>query len=116
MQWLKKEFGLNDAQFARIVALHDAYGAKCGAMCSEIIKANNKLEILLQSSRGVVTSEIKAAMADVSAADLTCRQNMLEHIYAVSREMSPVNGERYRKMMEAQILQRDMQHRNLTPH
>lgn len=113
LQWLKSEFALDNDQFTHVVALHNAYAPKCEAMCSGIIKANKKLETLLNSSQGIITPEIKAAMIDLNTADLNCRQNMLEHIYAVSREMSPANGERYRRMMEAQILQQDMRHDNL---
>lgn len=115
MQWLKKEFALTDGQYAKISALHDTYAAKCGEMCSEIMRTNNRLETLLNTSNGTVTPEIKSALAEVNTADLNCRQTMLEHIYAVSREMSPANGERYRRMMEAQVLQRDMNHSSLAP-
>ena len=115
MQWLKHEFALNDDQFNRIAEMHAAYAEKCGAMCGRIIDARRKLQTLLRASGGQVTPEIKSALANASAAELECRQEMLDHIFAVSRAMPTASGERYRQMMEDAILKGSQNHTSLAP-
>ena len=115
MQWLRQEFALNDQQYNRIVEMHDAYAQHCGEMCGMILQSRAKLQTLLEASHGAVTPEIKAALANASAAELDCRQSMLDHIFAVSRVMSPENGERYREMMEQHIVQGSQSHMSLAP-
>lgn len=115
LQWLHREFALTDEQFTRIAEMHAAYKPKCDAMCANLMTAHTKLETLLRASNGTVTPELKAALADISAIELDCQQGMLEHVFAVSKVMPPASGERYRQMMEAQILQRGPHYTHLSP-
>ena len=109
MEWLKCEYHLSDAQFARIQQLHRQYAPKCDLMCEKISKANDRLDQLVNSNR-TVTPEVTAAMKECLAAQAECREAMLGHVYAVSAEMSPEDGARYLQMMKARIVEPALPH------
>ena len=58
LAWLKQEFKLSDAEFARITALHEAYLPQCGERCRAIAQQNARLKELLAKD-SIVTSEIE---------------------------------------------------------
>src|SRR5258708_35453523 len=60
MEWLKCEYHLSDAQFARIQQLHRQYAPTCDLMCAKIARANERLDQLVGASRKV-TPEVAAA-------------------------------------------------------
>ena len=109
MEWLKCEYHLSDAQFARIQQLHRDYAPTCDLMCEKIAKANGKLDQLVNTNR-TVTPEVTAAMKECLAAQAECREAMLGHVYAVSAEMSRQDGARYLQMMKARIVEPAMPH------
>lgn len=104
MQWLRREYHLTDAQFARIEEMHRAYAPKCGLMCQKIAKADVKLDQLISASK-TVTPEVAAALKESAAVQEECREAMLGHIYAVSAAMPPEEGARYLQMMKGHIIQ-----------
>lgn len=104
LDWLRHEFNLSDAQFARISEMHTAYRPKCDAMCAKISEANSQLDSLIESQKAV-TPEIEAALKRCAAVQEECRRAMLGHAYAVSNEMNPGNGARYLKMVKARVIQ-----------
>src|SRR6266700_5848618 len=63
LAWLKKEFKLSDAEFARISQLHEAYLPQCRERCMRIKEQNQKLKQLLSRSE-TVTPEIQNLLAD----------------------------------------------------
>lgn len=79
MAWLRAEFHLNDAQFAAIKQLHDAYGAECAQHCSAIMAAKKR----------------SAPAADVAALEKICVDSMTEHFNRVAALMPPGEGARY---------------------
>ena len=107
MEWLRREFHLTDAQFARIREMHRAYAPKCGLMCMKIADANAHLDTLIDAS-GAVTPEIAAALQESAAVQEECRRALLGHVYAVAAEMPPADGARYRRMMKARLIQPGM--------
>jgi hypothetical protein len=109
MEWLKCEYHLSDAQFARIQQLHWQYAPKCNLMCEKIAKANDRLDQLVSANK-TVTPEVTAAMKECLAAQAECREAMLGHVYAVSAEMSPEDGARYLQMMKARIVEPALPH------
>jgi hypothetical protein len=115
LRWLRSEFELNDEQFRRVVALHDEYKPQCDALCDTLTGAKESLRDEMQRSGGEVTPAMRAALTAVAAAEVKCRQGMIEHVYAVSREMTPENGKRYRQMIEAHLLDGGA-HQRLSPH
>lgn len=106
LRWLKKEFHLNDQQAEKIRALHAAYLPQCDAMCERIREADATLQKLTVNS-SEITPEIKAALAQSQEVRAQCQQAMLQHVYAVSREMSPTDGQRF--------IERMSHHLNSTP-
>ena len=110
MQWLRREYHLSEAQFARIAQMHRDYAPKCDLMCAKIMEANGRLDRLISASKAV-TPEVAAAMKESLAVQNECREAMLGHVYAVSAEMSPADGARYLEMMKARIVETALGHR-----
>ena len=79
MAWLRAEFGLDDAQFAAIKALHDDYGVQCAEHCSAIMNAKRR----------------QAPAVEIAALEQVCVQSMTTHFQRVARLMPAAEGERY---------------------
>jgi hypothetical protein len=109
MEWLRREYHLSDAQFARIRQLHREYAPKCNLMCEKIAKANARLDQLIPANR-TYTPEVEAAMTECLAVQSECRQALLAHVYAVSAEMAPTDGARYLEMMKSRIVEPGLAH------
>lgn len=98
LAWLRHEFRLDDAQFARVAALHSAYRPTCADLCRRIAEQNRLLqEAALRTN--VLTPAVAALVAETGKVRDECRAAMLAHLYAVSREMSPEEGRRYLELM-----------------
>ncbi len=104
MEWLRREFQLNDAQFESVRWRHQEYMPVCDAMCAKIMTANARLEELIQSQKAL-TPEIEAALQECVHVQGECRRAMLGHVYAVGAEMPPDQGARYIAMMKARVIQ-----------
>ncbi len=109
MEWLRREFKLTDAQFTKVKQLHEVYRPGCDQMCQRIAAANSEADALISTSQGV-TPEIDAALKKCAALQNECRQALLAHVYAVSAEMNPGEGQRYTRMMTARIVQPGLSH------
>lgn len=94
LAWLKKEFNLSDAEFARISELHEAYLPQCRERCRRIGEQNAKLQELLAQST-TVTPEIRSLLAERAKTRADCEAEMLKHFWEVSRTMPPEQGRRY---------------------
>jgi hypothetical protein len=104
MEWLKMEFHLTETQFARIQELHREYAPKCDEMCEDIANENLKLDALIRANH-MVTAEVNEALSECVAVQGNCRRALLGHVYAVSAEMSPTDGNRYVQMMKQRIIE-----------
>ncbi len=91
LAWLKTEFHLSDAEFARISALHNAYLPECAERCRHIEELNAHLKHLL-SATNTVTPEIENLLAERARTRSDCEAEMLKHFLAVSRTMPPEQG------------------------
>lgn len=98
LEWLRQEFRLNDAQFARVSALHQAYRPTCADLCRRIAERNERLRAAVARTN-VVTEEIRTLVTETGRARDDCRQAMLTHLYAVAAEMPPEAGQRYLQIM-----------------
>jgi hypothetical protein len=94
LSWLKKEFRLGEADFARIEQLHQRYLPHCREMCAQVDAINQRLKDLLATTNQV-TPEIEQALADAAQTRTKCQVMMFEHFYEVSRAMPPEQGRRY---------------------
>jgi hypothetical protein len=101
LAWLKKEFKLTDADFNRIVKLHEAHLPQCAQRCMRIAELNDKLEQLVAKA-STVTPEIQTVLAERAKMRADCEAEMLSHFLAVSRMMPPEQGQRYLEWVEQQ--------------
>ncbi len=101
LAWLKREFKLSDAEFARITKLHEAYMPQCAKRCLRIAEQNQKLgQLLAQASS--VTPEIQNLLSERAKTRADCEAEMLNHFLEVSRTMPPEQGQRYLQWVEQQ--------------
>jgi hypothetical protein len=101
LAWLKQEYHLSDAEFARISRLHAAYLPQCRVRCQRIAQLNARLQQLLATAT-TVTPEIKSLLAERATTRAECESEMLEHFLQVSRTMPPEQGQRYLAWVERQ--------------
>ncbi len=94
LAWLKHEFNLSAAEFARISELHESYMPDCTEMCKRIASKNAELKLLLANTN-VLTSEIEQKLSESSQLRFECQKMMLEHFLSVSRAMPAEQGKRY---------------------
>jgi len=103
LAWLKKEFKLSDAEYDRIVRLHEAYLPQCAERCRTIEEQNRELGQLLAQSTNV-TPQIQTLLKQRAETRATCETEMLKHFLAVSRTMPPEEGRHYLAWVEQQTL------------
>lgn len=102
--WLRREFRLNDAQFSRIQALHQAYQPVCAEHCRRIMELQKHMEELEQTG-SKSSPDYTAAQAEWQAVTRECNQTTLRHLQQVSAEMNPDDGRRYLDLMVPHIAQ-----------
>ncbi len=105
LAWLKKEFKLSDAEFARISELHAAYLPQCAARCQRIEEQNQKLRQLF-SQASTVTPEIQDLLNERARMRADCEAEMMKHFIAVSKTMPADQGRRYLEWVEKQTFLR----------
>lgn len=103
LAWLQQEYQLNDAQFARLCELHDAYRPTCMEMCRKIDAKNAQLQKLLAATN-VITPEIKQALGEAAQIRAECEAAMLDHFYKVAQTMPPEQGMRYLEWVQQETL------------
>src|SRR5258708_37336713 len=86
--WLKTEFHLSDAEFARISELHASYQPHCAEMCRRIDAKNAEIHQLLARAN-TVTPEVDQKMREAQQLRAECQIAMLKHFFAVSQSMPP---------------------------
>ena len=74
LAWLKKEFALSDAEFARISALHEAYMPQCAERCRVTEQQNRKLKELLAKD-ATITPEIQSLLTERAKNRAQCRRS-----------------------------------------
>lgn len=104
--WIKQEFKMSDAAFARLSQLHEAYLPQCRERCRVIRQTNDKLGQLLATTSDV-TPEIESALAERAKMRSECQTAMLKHFFEVSRTMPPEQGRRYLAWVQEQTCLRE---------
>ena len=94
LAWLKEEFHLSDAEFARISRLHESYLAGCAERCRRIDEKSEQIKGLLAATN-TVTPEIEAALFDAARLRAECQKEMLRQFFEVSKTMPAEQGRRY---------------------
>ncbi|MGD9896904.1 MAG: periplasmic heavy metal sensor [Candidatus Methylacidiphilaceae bacterium] len=103
LQWLRRELRLSEQQLEAIARLQEAHRPRCQAMCRQILAADSKLRELLRQNHSM-TPEILAAMAERDRLRSDCRQAFLQHVYAVSGELSAKQRQRYLTLVSDELL------------
>src|SRR4051812_33525318 len=83
LAWLKKEFSLSDAEYARVTELHAAYLPACQERCRRIAAKDAELRALLKTN--AFTAAIETKLAEAAQLRAECQAAMLKHFYAVSQ-------------------------------
>lgn len=107
LQWLRAEFDLDDAQFARIKALHESYAVVCAEHCLEIQKAERARRQLAES--GADPAALAAAERRVEELRKFCESAIAAHVRECASHMSPESGSRYLALVLPKIA--DFDHR-----
>lgn len=108
LEWLRRDFGLSDQQFAAIKKLHDEYGLVCEEHCRSIQDALGARDQLRKS--GVATAEqLAAADRRYEELRLVCETAIAAHVRQCAALMSPAAGERYLALVLPKI--KDFDHR-----
>lgn len=101
LAWLKREFHLSDAEYARVTELHAQYLPRCAERCRRIEDQTAQLRRLLHATP-TITTEVRTLIAQRATLRAECEAEMLEHFLAVSRSMPPAEGQRYLEWVERQ--------------
>ncbi len=104
--WLRREFHLSDAQFARIQALHEAYQPVCAEHCNRIMAVRQRLAEL-ERAAAKNSPAYTAALEEWAALKRECNEATLQHLRKVAGEMDPGQGSRYLDLMVPRITQFD---------
>jgi len=94
LEWMQQEFLLDDATFAKVKALHEAYEPTCADLCLAIAKANTRVRDLTAQSRAM-TPELAGAIREAQLRQADCRTAMLRHIYETAALLPPEAASRY---------------------
>jgi hypothetical protein len=103
LAWLKQEFRLSDAEYARLCQMHQGYLQGCAERCQRIDAINEHLKDLLAATNAI-TPEIQATLAQAAQLRAECQTEMLRHFFEVSRTMPPEQGKRYLAWVQAQTI------------
>jgi len=94
LDWLRKEYHLNNAEMARIQKLHADYLSQCAVMCQMVAAKKQEVSAALNNTTNVspVTEE---KLSELAACRAQCQSKMLQYFVQVSQVMSPEEGRRY---------------------
>jgi hypothetical protein len=99
LDWLRKEFRLNDAEMARIHKLHENYLSQCAAMCRMVAAKKQEVEEALSNATNA-SPVAEQKLAELAACRAQCQSQMLRYFAAVSQVMPPEQGRRYLTEMQ----------------
>lgn len=107
LAWLRADFQLTDAQFARIKQLHESYSVVCEEHCRAIQEAARERQALRE--RGAEPAVLAAAERKVQELRAVCETAIAAHVRQCAAEMSPEAGQRYLALVLPKIA--DFDHR-----
>lgn len=107
LEWLRREFGLTDAQFARASELHRAYRPTCEGLCAKVMASHEKVEKLVAGGTQI-SPELKAALQEHAALHVECQTEMLTHLYQTAACLSPEQARSYLDAMLPQVIEMTM--------
>jgi hypothetical protein len=108
LEWLRRDFNLNDAQFAAIRQLHASYSVVCEEHCRAIQQAV-RARSALKAAAAKDPAALAAADRQVQELRLTCETAIAAHVREVAALMNPEEGRRYLALVLPKIV--DFDHR-----
>ena len=114
LAWLKNEFHLSDAEFQRIVKLHEGYMPRCAELCQRIAAKNAELQQIVSGPQ-VDAHAVEHKLKEAGDLRVECQKHMLNHFLEVSRQMPPEQGKRYLQWVQKRTLmpEHDMTERHV---
>jgi len=103
LDWLQKEFHLNNDQIARIKKLHADYLSECAVMCRMVAEKKLEVQMALNDTTNV-NPVAEQKLAELATCRAQCQSRMLQYFLAVSQVMPPEQGRRYLSEMEKAAL------------
>jgi len=104
--WLRREFHLSDAQFARVRALHEAYQPICAGHCSRILAVQHRLDELERTAAKDSPAYL-VALKEWAELKRECNEATLQHLRRVAGAMDPDQGSRYLALMVPRLTRFD---------
>jgi hypothetical protein len=104
--WLRHEFHLSDAQFARIKTLHQAYQPVCADHCSRIMSVQQRMADLERTGTHD-SPAYAAAQKEWNAVKHECNEATLQHLREVAAVMDADAGRRYLALTVPRIAKYD---------
>lgn len=108
LEWLRRDFGLNDAQFAAVKRLHDSYAVVCEDHCRAIQEAAQRRNAL-QAQTAPDSAALTAAERKLDELRVVCENAIATHVREVAAQMSEVQGRRYLALVLPKIKDFDHQ-------
>lgn len=103
LDWLRKEYHLNDAEMARIQKLHESYISECAVMCQTVNAKKQALAAALNNTTNI-NPVVEQKLSDLAACRAQCQAKMLQYFVQVSQVMPPAEGRRYLADMQRFVL------------
>jgi hypothetical protein len=100
---LQREFGLNEAQTARIRELQEGYAPKCAALCQRVAEAQAEWEEVLARPQ-VSAAEIQDALQKTLRLRYECQAAMLEQVGRVSQEIPASERHRFLQTLQRRLV------------
>ncbi len=119
LAWMRRDYALNDEEFAKVCALHDDYLPRCDKMCQRMAAATTRLSDALKASPDM-TEEAKAALSEYEQAEAACRSETLQHLLKTAAVMKPEAGRAFVQQVLPHLLTSrrhvsDLQHSDSRP-
>jgi hypothetical protein len=103
LEWLRREYSLNDQQFEEIQARHEKHDVLCRELCRELVESQKKLNAAIVASPEM-GGEVQAALAEWTAQRERCREAALRHMYDISVVMEPEQASEYRQRIYRKLI------------
>lgn len=108
LEWLRHEFQLTDAQFAKVSELHLAYRPTCEDLCMKVMASQDKLKKLVTGGTQV-SPELTAALQEQAALHVKCQTALLTHLYQTAACLSSEQARSYLDAMLPQAIDMKME-------
>lgn len=108
LEWLRHEFDLTEAQFAKVAELHLAYRPTCEALCIRVMTSHEQIRQLVEAGLPI-TPELELALKDHAALHVECQTAMINHLHRTAECLTPEQAKRYLVTMLPHVIGMEME-------